>query len=129
MNNLYECAMRQYFPIYNFKWVKDFNKIKQKLMNIKNNSSTGSVLQVDLEYQQELHDIHDDYPLVPEKINIPKEWLSDYCLQIANVHNIAIGSVKKLVPNLMNKNNYMIHYRNLQECVELGIKFKKKYIE
>ena len=125
MNNLYECAMRQYFPINNFKWVKAFSKIKQKLMNIKNNSSTGYVLQIDLEYPQELHDIHDDYPLAPEKINKPKEWLSDYCLKIANGHNITIGSVKKLVPNLMNKNNYMIHYRNLQHCVELGIKLRK----
>ena len=125
MNNLYECAMRQYFPISNFKWVKDFNKIEQKLMNIKNNSSTGYVLQVDLEYPQELHDIHDDYPLAPEKINIRKEWLSDYCLKIANVHNITIGSVKKLVLNLINKNSYKIHYRNLQQCVELGTKFLK----
>ena len=92
-------------------------------MNIKNISSTGYVLQVDLEYPQELHDIHDDYPLAPEKINIRKEWLSGYCLKIANVHNITIGSVKKLVLNLINKNDYMIHYRNLQQCVELGKKF------
>ena len=48
-------------------------------MNIKNNSSTGYVLQVD---QQELHDIHNDYPLAPEKIDIPKEWLSDFCLKM-----------------------------------------------
>ena len=41
MNNLYGCAMRQYLPISNFKWVKNIDKIKQKLMNIKNNSSTG----------------------------------------------------------------------------------------
>ena len=46
-------------------------------MRIKNNSSTGYVLEVDLEYSQELHDIHNDYPLAPEKINIAKEWLSD----------------------------------------------------
>ena len=50
MNNLYGCAMRQYLPISNFKWVKNIDKIEQKLMNIKNNSSTGYVLEVDLEY-------------------------------------------------------------------------------
>ena len=44
MNNLYGCAMMQYLPISGFKWVKDINKIEQKLMNIKNNSSTGYVL-------------------------------------------------------------------------------------
>ena len=65
--------MRQYLLICNFKWVKNIDKIEQKLMNIKNDSSTGYVLEVDLEYQQELHDIHNDYPLLPEKINIPKE--------------------------------------------------------
>ena len=125
MNNLYGHAMSQYLPHADFKWVKNIDKIKQKLMNIKSNSSTGYILEVDLEYPQELHDIHNDYPLAPEKINIPKEWLSDYCLKIANAHNITTGTVKKLVPNLMNKNNYVIHYRNLQQCLELGMKFKK----
>ena len=87
MNNLYECAMSQYLPISNFKWVKNIDKIKQKLINIKNNSSTGYVLEVDLEYPQKLHDIHSDYPLAPEKISMPKESLSKYCLKIASVHN------------------------------------------
>ena len=50
MNNLYGCAMRQYLPISKFNWVKNIHKIKQKLMDIKNNSSTGYVLEVDLEY-------------------------------------------------------------------------------
>ena len=50
MNNLYGCAMRQYLPISNFKWVKSIDKIEQKLMGIKNNSSTGYILEVDLEY-------------------------------------------------------------------------------
>ena len=47
-------------PNNNFKWVKDIGKIEQKLMRIKNNSSTGYVLEVDLDYPQELHDIHSD---------------------------------------------------------------------
>ena len=54
MNNLYGCAMRQHLPISNFKWVKNFHKIEQKLMNIKNNSSTGYVLEVDLEYLKKM---------------------------------------------------------------------------
>ena len=55
------------------------------------------------------HHIQNDYPLAPEKINIQQEWLCNYCLNIANTRNIPIGSVKKFVPNLMNKNNYVIH--------------------
>ena len=45
---------------------------------------------------------HNDYPLAPEKINIPNKWLSDYCLEIRNAH-ITTETVKKLVPNLMKK--------------------------
>ena len=125
MNNLYGHAMSQYLPYANFKWVKNIDKIKQKLMNIKSNSSTGYILEIGLEYPQNMHDLHNDYPLTPEKINIPKEWLSKYCLKIANAHNITTGTIKKLVPNLMNKYNYVVHYRNLQQCLELGMKLKK----
>ena len=55
------------------------------------------------------------YPLATEKIKIPKKWLSDYCLKTANAHNITNNI----------KNNYVIHYRNLQRCLELGMKLKK----
>ena len=72
MNNLYGCAMRQYLHINNLKWVKNIHKIEQKLMNIKNNSSTEYVLEVDLEYPQELDDINNDYPLAPEKSTYQK---------------------------------------------------------
>ena len=83
-----------------------------------------SVLGLNLECPKELHDMFNDYPLASEKINIQKKWLSKYCLKIANEHNISTEH-KKLVPNLMDKNNYVIHYRNLQQCLELGMKFKK----
>ena len=75
MNNLYGCAMRQCLPINNFKWVKNIDKIEQKSMRIKNNSSSGYVLEVDLEYPQELHDIHNDYPLALEKISRTKRMV------------------------------------------------------
>ena len=94
-------------------------------MQIKKDSPTGYILEVDLEYPEKLHDIHNDYPLAPEKINIPKEWLSYHCLEIANAHNSTTGTFKKLAPNLMNKNNYVIHYRNLQQCLMLGMKLRK----
>ena len=83
------------------------------------------ILEVDSEYPQELHDIHNDYPLAPEKITVPKEWVSDYCLKTANAHYVTTGTVKKLVPNLMNKNDYVIHYRNWEQCLELEMKIKK----
>ena len=84
--------MSQYLPHGNFKWVNNVNEIEQKLMKIKNNSSTGYMLQVDLKYPKELE--HSNYPLAPEKINIQKECLSDYCLKIVYEHNIKIRSTK-----------------------------------
>ena len=112
MNNLYGHAMSQYLPYANFKWVKNINEIEQKLTKIKSNSSTGHILEVDLEYPKNLHYEHNDYPIALEKINIQKEWLSNYCLEIANEHNISTGTNKKLVTDLMDKNNYVIYYRN-----------------
>ena len=47
---------------------KYIDKIKQKLMNIKSNSTTAYILEVDLEYLQELHDIHNDYPSAPQTL-------------------------------------------------------------
>ena len=108
-NNLYGYAMSQYLLYANFKRVNNINEIEQKLMRIKGNTSTGYILQVDLEFPKKLHYEHSDYPLAPEKINIQKQWLSHYCLEIANEHNINTRTVKKLVPNLMVKNNYVIH--------------------
>ena len=94
MNNLYGHAMSQYLPYSKFKWVKNIDKIEQIVMNRKINSSTGYKLEVNLEYPQELHAIHNNYPLAPEKINISKKQLSDYALKIANAYNITTGTVK-----------------------------------
>ena len=51
--------------------------------------------------------------------------MSDYCLEIVTEHNITTRTTKKLVTNLMDKNHYMINYRNLQQSLELGMKLKK----
>ena len=80
INNLYGHATRQYLPYASFKWVNNINEIEQKLMKIKNNSSTGYTLEVDLEYPKSLHYEHRNYPLAPEKVNIQEEWFSNYCL-------------------------------------------------
>ena len=55
--------------------------------------------------------------------------LSDYCKKIADKYEIKVGDVKKLIPNLGDKTNYVVHYRNLQLHLSLGIKLTKIHIE
>ena len=89
------------------------------------NSSKGCVLEVDLEYPKELRELHNDYPLAQDKTEIKREMLSNDQLMIASLYNIPIGNVKKLVLNFFDKEKYVIHYRNLQLYLRLGLKLKK----
>ena len=120
MNNLYDWARSSYLPYGGLNWLKnvdgfDVNSISEK-------SLIDYILEVDLEYPDELHVLHNDYPLAPEKLAIPYDMLSDYCKKIADEYEIKVGDVKKLIPNLGNKTNYVLHYRNLQLYLSLGMK-------
>ena len=124
-NNLYGWAMSQYLPTGNFKWLSQKQIEKTNLGEYTENSKKGLILEVDLEYPQELHDLHNDYPLGPEKVKVAKDMLSDYCKKIADKFNISSGLVHKLIPTLNDKEKYIIHYRNLQSYLSLGLKLKK----
>ena len=96
-NNLYGWAMSKPLPTHGFKWMKDNEfSVWEK---------TPCILEVDLEYPKELHDLHNDYPLAPEQIEVNK--------------------TKKLIPNLYNKKKYVIHYENLKQCLNLGLKITR----
>ena len=124
-NNLYGWAMSQYLPTGNFKWMTDKEISKIDLEKCKADGKKALILEVDLEYPQELHDIHNDYPVAPEKVNVSKHMLSDYCKKIAKQYNISVGLVSKLIPTLRDKKEYVLHYRNLQFYLDLGLKIKK----
>ena len=124
-NNLYGWAMSQYLSTSNFKWMSEKEIKKINLAKYKENGKKGLILVVDLEYPQELHDLHNDYPLAPEKVKVSKNMLSGYCKKIAEKYNISIGLVSKLIPTLRDKKEYVLHYRNLQLYVDLGLKIKK----
>ena len=89
------------------------------------NSSKGCVLEVDLEYRKELRELHNDYPLAPDKIEINREMLSENQSKIADLYNIPIGNVNKLASNFFDKEKYVLHYENLQLYLRLGLKLKK----
>ena len=98
MNNLYGWAMSEYLPYEGFKWLKNFDGFDVNLISEKN--PIGYILKVDLEYPDELHASHTDYPLAPEKLAVSYEMLSDYCKKSAEKFEIKVGDVKKLIPNL-----------------------------
>ena len=106
-NNLYGCAMSMKLPTHGFKWLTS-----GEMENLYNNQvlqiweKTPCILMVDLEYPDELHDLHNDYPLCAERVKCK-------------------NGVEKLIPNLRNKTKYVIHYRNLIQCLKLGMKLKK----
>ena len=122
MNNLYGWAMSGYLPYGGFKWLKNADNFD--VNSISENSPIGYILEVDLEYPEELHVLH-DYPLAPEKLAIPHDMLSDYCKKIADEYGIKVGDIKKLLPNLGNKTKDIVHYRNLQLYFSLGMKVTK----
>ena len=93
-NNLYGWAMSESLPTHGFKLMK-----KNELETWEKHSC---ILEVDLAYPKSLHDLHNDYPLAPERIKVNK--------------------VDKLIPNLGYKEKYIIHYKNLKQYLILGLK-------
>ena len=117
-NNLYGWAMSEYLPYSEFEWLKNVEELD--VMSINEKSDVGYILEVDLKYPDELHELHNDYLLAPEKSTVTNDILSKYCKSIADKYKINVGDVKKLIPNLGNKHKYVLHYRNLQLYLSLG---------
>ena len=91
-NNLYVWAMSQYLPYGEFKWLNqkeivkfDVNSIECN--SIEENSSNGYILEADLEYPDELHELHNDCPLAQKKLEISQNMLSNYCSNIADKYD------------------------------------------
>ena len=106
-NNLYGCAMSEKLPTHGFKWLS-FVEIGKLFNNqvLQVWEKIPCILEVDLEYPENLHDLHNDYPFCPERVECK-------------------NGVKKLIPNLNDKTKYIIHYKNLIQCLRAGMKLKK----
>ena len=101
-NNLYGCGMSMKLPTHGFKWLTggEMEKIYENRHNL---NKIPCILEVDIEYPETLHDLHNDYPLCPEKVKCK-------------------NGVEKLIPNLRNKKKYVLHYKNLIQCLDMGLK-------
>ena len=104
VNNLYGWAMCQPLPYTEFRWVEDVANFD--VSAIAPDSPTGYILEVDLEYPQHLHDRHTDLPFCPTRDKPPGK------------------REDKLLATLYDKERYVIHYRNLQQCIRHGLRNK-----
>ena len=86
--------MSKPLPTHGFKWMK--------VSELETWENYSCILEVELEYPRRLHDLHNDYPLAPEQIEVNK--------------------VNKLIPNLWNKKKYVLHYENLKQYLSSGLK-------
>ena len=116
--------MIQDLPYSGFTFLSE-KEINEFDLNICENSKIGYNLEVDLEYCKELHDSHSDYPLRPEKTEVSFDMRSKYCKDIADWYGIKVAGVKKLIPNPDDKVTYVVHYKNLQYYLSLGMKLVK----
>ena len=105
-NNLYGAAMSKKLPIKGFKWLDDIERIDDEFIKEYNEiGEKGYVIEADVDYPQELHDLHSDMPLLPERM--------------------VINKTKKLVCNLHNKKNYVAHINLLKQALSHGLNLKK----
>ena len=106
-NNLYGCAMSEKLPTYGFKWLigGEMEKIYENRHNL---NKIPCILEVDIHYPENLHDRHNNYPLCPEKVRCK-------------------NGVEKLIPNLRDKKKYVLHYKNLIQCLDMGLKIAHIY--
>ena len=109
-NNLYGWVMSQPLPTGEFKWV-DIKNLKQRQQNLKKmidlmmKRDCGYLLEVNVQYPKELHNHHNDLPFMCEKIRV--------------------NGVEKLVPNLYDKEKYVIHIKALKQALGHGLVLKK----
>ena len=105
-NNLYGWAMFQTLPVNAFKWKKNVSKLDEKL--IKNYDEYGNkeyILEADLENPKDLHNLHSDLPFSSKRMKIRK--------------------CNKLVCNLYDKKEYVVHITPLKQELNCGLILKK----
>ena len=105
-NNLYGWEMPQKLPVSGFKWEKNMLKFNEEFIkNYDEDSDKGYIVEVDVKYSKNLHDLHEDLPFLPERMKI--------------------GKCKKLVYNMYDKKSYVVHIRSLKQVLNHGLILKK----
>ena len=124
--NLYGYSMSQFLPTGGFTWVDVSTKEDWAdfILKQEDEQDEGYFLEVDLGYPEELHDLHKTYPCAPEKFKIEEKYLSEHQKELGRGCGVKFGS-EKLCLTLLDKEKYILHYRNLKQYLSLGLKLKK----
>jgi len=105
-------------PVGNDRFLSTDEIADFDLMSIPSHGDTGYIVECDLKYTPELHDLHSDYPMAPEHLTVSPDMLSDFRREIKAEN---WKPMQKLIPNLLDKTNYVCHYHNLQFYIKHGL--------
>ena len=105
-NNLYGKAMTEKLPVRGFRWMDDISKIDEDSVKVYNkNNDKGYILDVDVDYPNKLQNLRSDLPFLRERM--------------------VINNTKKLVCNINDKKNYIVHINALKQALDHGLKLRK----
>ena len=125
-NNLYGWAMSAPLPTGNFAWMSEEEWTAIDWLKQEADQPTGYFVECDLEYPDELHDLHNDYPLAAERLEVDIDMVSEKQRELRAEYDMPnVNKCTKLVPNLRNKTKYLCHYRNLRFYLEHGLRLTK----
>ena len=97
VNNLYGWEMSKKLPVNNFEWIEDTSQFNEDFIkNYNEESDEGYFLEVDAQHLEKVHKRHNDLPFLPERMKIEK--------------------AEKLITNLHDKTEHVIHIRNLKQA-------------
>ena len=104
-NNLYGKSMTEKLPVRGFRWMDDISKIDEDFVkDFDKNNRKSYILDVDIDYPNKLQNLHSDLPFLPERM--------------------IINNTKKLVCNLNDKKNYIVHINVLKQALDHGLKLR-----
>jgi hypothetical protein len=127
-NNLYGKAMMDYLPFKNFEWMAQDELTPSFVLSLPAEGNIGCIVECDLYYPKELHDSHSDFPLAPHKVKIPYNDLSPFARSLCDKHDLKRSTkTEKLMTTFRAKKQYVLHYRNLQLYIKLGMKLGKMH--
>lgn len=113
-------------PYSDYEWMPKYQTTEFDIENTDLNGEKGYILEVDLEYPDNLHYMHNDFPLAPETNVITLDDLSSYSKKcFLNTNNSKNYKSTKLTATCFNRYNYVVHIKNLKLYIELGLKLKK----